>query len=512
MVLDNNREQQPWIYGRFQSLPYIFLTLCFLIFSCSEKKEEVEKESPTYSVLILKNFNPINQMDFSDDSTQDKENINNGNKKISIRRPLSISNNKTPVIIINPKKLLPIEEINLFNNISDTIRIFHSNDIMMSEVNFTPLTSNIYYFRAGDTIIVDSKDNKVKEFYTNKNVKKGDLIPAYTKDIFSSPISLILNPNLINKDSVYFSKQDRKNDSLFRIGEVYEPFYEIMKAQSTFRYPEKIKKIEDGFTLDIGNESLYKELIKQDKFIYLNNYQAFLSSYANKKYEIKIVSIGNGVTSDNKTLFDSVYISDIFGKNAKDYLLYSSLNAIYEDYPEKVYLEYTEKFKKVVSDTTLITVLQKKKLIDFKEVTVNTKEVQLIDLKENVTTLSAILEKHKGKVVYVDYWTSWCAPCIDALPKSKKLQKEYKNKDVVFVYINNEKEKDKWEIASKQYNLISSENYYTLNFPKAKFYQDLEFKSVPRYLLFDKKGKLIQSKAPAPNSDIIREILNQLLK
>jgi len=192
--------------------------------------------------------------------------------------------------------------------------------------------------------------------------------------------------------------------------------------------------------------------------------------------------------------------------------LYSSLNAIYEDYPEKVYLEYTEKFKKVVSDTTLITVLQKKKLIDFKEVTVNTKEVQLIDLKENVTTLSAILEKHKGKVVYVDYWTSWCAPCIDALPKSKKLQKEYKNKDVVFVYINNEKEKDKWEIASKQYNLISSENYYTLNFPKAKFYQDLEFKSVPRYLLFDKKGKLIQSKAPAPNSDIIREILNQLLK
>src|SRR5690606_26073303 len=280
----------------------------------------------------------------------------------------------------------------------------------------TPLTSNIYYFRAGDTIIVDSKDNKVKEFYTNKNVKKGDLIPAYTKDIFSSPISLILNPNLINKDSVYFSKQDRKNDSLFRIGEVYEPFYEIMKAQSTFRYPEKIKKIEDGFTLDIGNESLYKELIKQDKFIYLNNYQAFLSSYANKKYEIKIVSIGNGVTSDNKTLFDSVYISDIFGKNAKDYLLYSSLNAIYEDYPEKVYLEYTEKFKKVVSDTTLITVLQKKKLIDFKEVTVNTKEVQLIDLKENVTTLSAILEKHKGKVVYVDYWTSWCAPCIDALP------------------------------------------------------------------------------------------------
>src|SRR5690606_3271421 len=186
--------------------------------------------------------NPINQMDFSDDSTQDKENINNGNKKISIRRPLSISNNKTPVIIINPKKLLPIEEINLFNNISDTIRIFHSNDIMMSEVNFTPLTSNIYYFRAGDTIIVDSKDNKVKEFYTNKNVKKGDLIPAYTKDIFSSPISLILNPNLINKDSVYFSKQDRKNDSLFRIGEVYEPFYEIMKAQSTFRYPEKIKK------------------------------------------------------------------------------------------------------------------------------------------------------------------------------------------------------------------------------------------------------------------------------
>src|SRR5690606_21724622 len=461
-------------YGRLQSLPYIFLILSsfFMLSSCSEKKEEAEKESPTHSVLILKNFNPINQMGFSDDFVQDNDTKNRNGVSV---RLVSMSSDKSPVIIINPKKILPVDEINLFNNISDTVRIFHSNDVMMAEVNFSLLTSNTYYFRVGDTIVVEAKDIKnIREFYTNKNSKKGDLIPSYTKDALADTFAQITYRHqkekiqqVKTKDSLYYVYQQRKTDSLFLLGDDYESFYEIMKTQSTFRYPKEIRAFRDGFIFDESTESVYKELIKQDKFIGLDNYKIFVSNYAYKKYGIKIKSLGNGAGWDNKALFDSVYVSDVFGKNAKDYLLYTSMNMIYMDYPEKVYLDYLEKFKKVVSDTILITALQKKKLIDFKEVEVITKDVQLIDLKENITTLSEILEKHKGKVVYVDYWTSWCAPCIDALPKSKKLQKEYKNKDVIFVYINNEKEKEKWEIASKQYNLISSENYYTLNFPKA---------------------------------------------
>src|SRR5690606_35321028 len=359
----------------------------------------------------------------------------------------------------------------------------------------------------------------IKEAYVNRNVKKGDLIPSYTKDALADTFAQITYRHqtekiqqVKTKDSLYYVYQQRKTDSLFQLGEVYEPFYEIMKTQSTFRYPKEIRAFRDGFIFDESTESVYKELIKQDKFIGLDNYKIFVSNYAYKKYGIKIKSLGNGAGWDNKALFDSVYVSDIFGKNTKDYLLYTSMNMIYLDYPERIYLDYLEKCKKVVSDTTLITTLQKKKLIDFREIAVNTKDVQLTDLQENKTTLSELLEKHKGKIVYVDYWTSWCAPCITALPASKKLQKEYKNKDIVFIYINNEKEKDKWEIVSKEYNLTSSENYYALNFPKAKFYQDLEFKSVPRYLLFDKDGKLVQDKAPGPDSDIIRNTINQLLK
>src|SRR5690606_17324013 len=157
MVLGNKRKTQSWIYGRLQSLPYIFLILYsfFMLSSCSEKKEEAEKESPTHSVLILKNFNPINQMGFSDDFVQDNDTKNRNGVSV---RLVSMSSDKSPVIIINPKKILPVDEINLFNNISDTVRIFHSNDVMMAEVNFSLLTSNTYYFRVGDTIVVDAKD------------------------------------------------------------------------------------------------------------------------------------------------------------------------------------------------------------------------------------------------------------------------------------------------------------------------------------------------------------------
>lgn len=81
------------------------------------------------------------------------------------------------------------------------------------------------------------------------------------------------------------------------------------------------------------------------------------------------------------------------------------------------------------------------------------------------------------------------------------------------MYVSVDLDFEKWKNASEKEKLYENENnLLALNYPDAIFYRDLQLKSIPRYLIYDKKGKLVHLNAPSPETVEIREELNKYLK
>ena len=106
--------------------------------------------------------------------------------------------------------------------------------------------------------------------------------------------------------------------------------------------------------------------------------------------------------------------------------------------------------------------------------------------------LRKITEPFKGRLVYVDFWGTWCSPCKDALREMHKLKEALKDLDVVYLYLCNNSSDESWKNVIKEYDL-TGENCVHYNLPapqQAAIEQYLNVYSFPTYKLIDKEGNI----------------------
>jgi len=118
-----------------------------------------------------------------------------------------------------------------------------------------------------------------------------------------------------------------------------------------------------------------------------------------------------------------------------------------------------------------------------------------------------ILKKQKGKTTLIEVWASWCGDCVKAMPKLKELQAN--NPKVSYVFLSMDKTADKWKAGIEKHQL-NGLHFMANDGMKGVFGAGIDLDWIPRYIIINKKGKIVLYRAIETDFDKIDATLKQL--
>ncbi|MGB3591886.1 MAG: TlpA disulfide reductase family protein [Nonlabens sp.] len=128
------------------------------------------------------------------------------------------------------------------------------------------------------------------------------------------------------------------------------------------------------------------------------------------------------------------------------------------------------------------------------------KEIKYSLLKSNL----------EGKVVLIDFWASWCMPCIAAFPQVKKLEKEINHPDFAILRLSIDTDARSWKRAST-IEKLNDNNYLVKNWKSSNLNELYAIESIPRYMLMDRTGAIVHDNAPFPKDPELEILIKGLL-
>lgn len=318
-----------------------------------------------------------------------------------------------------------------------------------------------------------------KEFPQFYEKAKADFVP---RDSLVKSIE-IYNANFAEKiaelkENAIFSKEQIKYSCYLQ--ELSKHYLCLGKAFAKMEKP--IKGVFDNFY--------------NDDYMQYVSYKNFLEHSFGKYYEQaeKIPNVYGGISNnvDRREIFNKIMEATNIPPMTKNFALKFVLQKVVKQFTEEEAEPYLKKYVEFTKDTSIF---EKKKQNNYA-----VDDLLLKDLSGNEITFEKLQQKHKGKVLYVDFWASWCGPCKYQMPASKKLHKKLEKEDVVFLYFAFRDSEIAWKKACKELDLEEN-SYFIVNPKTAKIIADCQIRGIPHYLLFDKNGKLVDKSAPRPEQE-----------
>jgi len=455
---------------KYSIFVYIFLLLLFI--NCSKKEKE-----PNYTIFSGTVENPI----------IDSLLIKDINQKVYHTILLNKDNTFTDTLYV-PKGYYYLNDrqntVYLFLQLSMRLKSVIKYKDKVSSLTFQGdgANENNYLQQKKE---LDKTFRKVENsnYYLNLNesdfLKLSDSIYSVKKIFLKSQIDL--DKDFRNYES--FAIENDRASFLNRYAMWRGPFLKNKDFKVSEKFPDPFENI------DVNNEKL---LAHPSYIQYLNE---FISSKIFNKIKVDDYDILEMETIDkefeNQIIKDKVaYKIMLFRlpktkKLDKLYNTYISFakNETYKNEIQEIYQNY-----KKISKGTISPIFE------------------LYDINNKLVTLESLL----GKLVYIDIWATWCVPCIKQIPALNKLEHEFKNKNIEFVSICISDTKERWNKMVKEKEMSGIQLFAPDN--SISFFEDYFVKGIPRFILIDKEGKIIDANAYRPSDSKLKELIEVHLK
>lgn len=418
---------------------------------------------------------------------------------------------------IEYKKILENLETYLKNNvISDKAKVLIKNKIDLEHANhlFDFVSNRNYYAKEDPTnpILKIPVENDYFDFLQDLDLNDQSLLVL-------NEFSTFVNRLEFSKPILVYPKT---NATSFTPEKTFEQFLELEKIEIT------------------ENDKVLKESMKNKTFKTSAEVMKFQKQFsenfrnASKTYSQKYVtpfinkSTAEKVTMEKWQLRDSVVknvfhleknlVYEMIKVRALDFDIKRSDSENAHAYWNELQKDITHPFLKeegqrIVNKQFPINSLQNNLLYDNLNRNINISATatqnKLPDGKPT-EIFKNIIKTHKGKILFIDFWATTCGPCVATIKQMKEKRKEYKdNEDFEFVFITDES-LSPLEPYNKFVKEQELEKIYRLPSDDYNYLRQLfKFNGIPRYVVIDKKGEVINDNFPMHN---FNHLLNGILE
>jgi thiol-disulfide isomerase/thioredoxin len=136
-----------------------------------------------------------------------------------------------------------------------------------------------------------------------------------------------------------------------------------------------------------------------------------------------------------------------------------------------------------------------------------------LSFTDAVTGEKKTMADYKGKVVVIDFWATWCGPCVAELPKMQKMYADLKDQGVEIISVSLDQPEDKGGLTSLREfvkkNPMPWSHYYQGNFWDSEFSTSWGINAIPALFLVDQNGTLVDVQARANIEDRVKALLKK---